>query len=290
MESLQGKIKGENEGVVSAYLWRCPGETVSCGAAQFVPLSPSLVSLSGVFLAAGHNGRHPKNWLSGNPTVQPAVQAAGTDLKDTAFDEVGASAVANAQTPQPGSVGPLDDLSTDRVALWLHGYFHARTRGAHCTQRGHGNRRSPFLYAYQRRFDGGSRKLGYINFGFGLDTQPARSTGLVLSIVNFLVCIRSRFKNMTRSFEHREAGNRDVTSSMAQHHLCRRPGWLWRWSGAAPEFVGCHVISTWCAYFLVLRWVPRGSERGVSDPTGLGIPLRSFSFLRSLFSLQGNWE
>ena len=137
---------------------------------------------------------------------------------------------------------------------------------------------------------GGSRKLGYINFGFGLDTQPARSTGLVFSIVNFLVCIRSRFKNLTRSFEHREAGNRDVTSSMAQHHLYRRPGWLWRWSGEAPEFVECHVISTWCAYFLVLRWVPRGPERGVSDPTGIGIPLRSFSFLRSLFSLQENWE
>ena len=164
-----GKIKGENGGVVSSYLWRCPGETVSFGAAQFVPLTPSQVSLSNVFPAAGHNGRHPKNWLSGNPTVQPAVQAAGTDLKDTAFDEVGASAVANAQTPQPGSVGPLDDLSTDRVALWLHGYFHARTRGAHCTQRGHGNRRSPFLYGYQRRFDGGfaEARLHQLRFRLG---------------------------------------------------------------------------------------------------------------------------
>ena len=74
---------------------------------------------------------------------------------------------------------------------------------------------------------GGSRKLGYINFGFGLDTQPARSPGLVLSIVNYLLCIRSRVKNMTRSFEHREAGNRDVTNSMAQLHLFRRPGLLW---------------------------------------------------------------
>ena len=117
---------------------------------------------------------------------------------------------------------------------------------------------------------------------------------MVLSIVNYLVCIRSRVKNMTRSFEHREAGNRDVTISMAQLHLFKRPGWLRRRPGlasrGAPEFVECHVISTWCAYFLVLRWVPRGSERGVSDPTGIGIPLRSFSFLRSLFSLQGNWE
>ena len=58
----------------------------------------------------------------------------------------------------------------------------------------------------------------------------------------------------------------------------------------APEFVECHVISTRCAYFLVLWWVPRGPERGVSVPTGSSIPLRSFSFLRSLFSLQENWE
>ena len=58
----------------------------------------------------------------------------------------------------------------------------------------------------------------------------------------------------------------------------------------APEFVKRYVTSTWGAYLLVLRWVPRGPERGVSDPTGIGIPLRSFSFLRSLFSLQGNWE
>ena len=56
---------------------------------------------------------------------------------------------------------------------------------------------------------------------------------MVLSIVNYLVCIRSRVKNMTRSFEHREAGNRDVTSSMAQLHLYRRPGWLWRRPGWA---------------------------------------------------------
>ena len=59
-----------------------------------------------------------------------------------------------------------------------------------------------------------TRKLGYINFGFGLDTQPARSPVLVLFIVNYLVCIRSRVTNMTRSFEHREAGNRAVTSSI----------------------------------------------------------------------------
>ena len=137
----------------------------TCGAAQGKQSAAALtqfdpqVSLSGVFPAAGHNGRHPKNWLSGDPSVQRAVQAAGTNLKDTAFDEVGASAVANAQTPQSGNVGPLDDLSagpfTERAALWLHGYFHARARGAHCTQRGHGNRRSNFLYGYQHRFDGG---------------------------------------------------------------------------------------------------------------------------------------
>ena len=39
----------------------------------------------------------------------------------------------------------------------------------------------------------------------------------------------------------------------------------------APDFVERHVISTWGACSLVLRWVPRGPERGVSDPTGSGI-------------------
>ena len=50
-----------------------------------------------------------------------------------------------------------------------------------------------------------TRKLGYINFGFGLETQPAKSPVLVLFIVNYLVCIRSRVTNMTRLFEHRGA-------------------------------------------------------------------------------------
>ena len=58
----------------------------------------------------------------------------------------------------------------------------------------------------------------------------------------------------------------------------------------APDFVERHVFSTWGACSLELWWVPRGPERGFSDPTECGIPLRSFSFLRSLFSLQGNWE
>ena len=34
VESPHGKSKGGNGGVVSTYLWRCPGETVSCGASQ----------------------------------------------------------------------------------------------------------------------------------------------------------------------------------------------------------------------------------------------------------------
>ena len=46
----------------------------------------------------------------------------------------------------------------------------------------------------------------------------------------------------------------------------------------ANDFVERHVISTWGACSWVLWWVPRGPERGVSDPTGIGIPLRSFSF------------
>ena len=44
------------------------------------------------------------------------------------------------------------------------------------------------------------------------------------------------------------------------------------------------MISTWCAYFLVLRWVPRGSERGVSDPTVNWHPTAEF-FLPSQFVL-----
>ena len=79
------------------------------------------------FLAAGHTGRHPENWLSGHPTVQLAVQAAGTNLEGTAFVEVGTSAVTTSQTPLPGNVGPLYDLSadpfTERAALWLHRPF-----------------------------------------------------------------------------------------------------------------------------------------------------------------------
>ena len=68
-----------------------------------------------------------------------------------------------------------------------------------------------------------TRKLGYINFGFVLDTQPARSPVLVLFIVNYLVCTRSRVTNMTRSFEHREADEfhwlRDVLPVVGHKHV-----------------------------------------------------------------------
>ena len=81
---------------------------------------------------------------------------------------------------------------------------------------------------------------------------------------------------------------------LAQLHLFRRPGWLWRRHGwesrGAPEFVERHVISTWAR---VLSGTAVGAERSVTRSFGPdcgGIPLRSFSFLRSLFSLQGNWE
>ena len=53
-KSPQGKSKGENGGGVSAYLWRCPGETVSCGAAQFDPTRPPFV------LCLGFSGRSPR--------------------------------------------------------------------------------------------------------------------------------------------------------------------------------------------------------------------------------------
>ena len=79
----------------------------TCGAAQEKQSAAALPSSTPPalpwcfvwgFLAAGHKGHHPENWLSGNP------------LYSTAFVEVGTSAVATAQTPQPGNVGPLDDL------------------------------------------------------------------------------------------------------------------------------------------------------------------------------------
>merc|ERR1712136_238942 len=54
-------------------------------------------------------------------------------------------------------------------------------------------------------------KLGYNNFCVGLDTQPAKSPGLILFVVCYFVCIRYAVTNMTRSFERRRAGNIAVT-------------------------------------------------------------------------------
>ena len=95
---------------------------LTCGAAQekqSAAVLPSSTPPAG-FLAVGHDGRHPKNWLSG-------VQAAGTTLEGTAFVKVGTSAVATFQTPLPGNVGPVYCLSagpfTQRAALWLHRPF-----------------------------------------------------------------------------------------------------------------------------------------------------------------------
>merc|ERR1712136_377137 len=54
-------------------------------------------------------------------------------------------------------------------------------------------------------------KLGYNNFCVGLDTQPAKSPGLILFVVCYFVCIRYAVTSMTRSFELRRAGNIAVT-------------------------------------------------------------------------------
>ena len=56
--------------------------------------------------------------------------------------------------------------------------------------------------------------------------------------------------------------------------ILRRLGWA---IPGGTGYVERHVISTWSVCLLVLRWVPRGPERGVSDPSGSGNPLRSFS-------------
>ena len=75
VEPPQENREREKESSVSADLWRCPGETVSCGAAQLDSCCPPWFPCLG-FLAAGHNGRHPKNWLSGTPCT----------VRDGAFD------------------------------------------------------------------------------------------------------------------------------------------------------------------------------------------------------------
>ena len=50
-----------------------------CLAPTHPPLSVHLWARSSAkFLAVSHTGRHPKNWLSGIPSVQSAVQVAET--------------------------------------------------------------------------------------------------------------------------------------------------------------------------------------------------------------------
>jgi len=48
--------------------------------------------------------------------------------------------------------------------------------------------------------------LGYNNFCVGLDTQPAKSPGLILFVACYYVCIRYAITNMQRSFERRRNG------------------------------------------------------------------------------------
>ena len=66
-KSPQRKSKGGNGGGVSAYLWRCPGETVSCGAAQLYPTRPPLVLCLGFFWPLVTTGAIPRTGFQVSP-------------------------------------------------------------------------------------------------------------------------------------------------------------------------------------------------------------------------------
>ena len=85
----------------------------TCGAAQFDPFPPSQVFLSGVFPAAGHNGRHPKNWLSGTPLDSP-LYSQGRCLRRAHCGSLRAGA------------GAARDLSlrAGRLPRWVRGCVH----------------------------------------------------------------------------------------------------------------------------------------------------------------------
>ena len=68
------KVKGKME---VEFLPTCGGAQGKQSAAAlpgFNPNAPPFVLCLG-FLAAGQNGRHPKNWFQGTPLVQSAVQS-----------------------------------------------------------------------------------------------------------------------------------------------------------------------------------------------------------------------
>ena len=70
----RGKVKGEME---VEFLPTCGAAQEKQSAAALPSSTPPALPWCFVwgFLAAGHDGRHSENWLSGNPTVQPAVLA-----------------------------------------------------------------------------------------------------------------------------------------------------------------------------------------------------------------------
>ena len=66
-KSPQRKSKGGNGGGVSAYLWRCPGETVSCGAPHLYPTRPPLVLCLGFFWPLVTTGAIPRTGFQVSP-------------------------------------------------------------------------------------------------------------------------------------------------------------------------------------------------------------------------------
>ena len=63
------------EVVVSACLWRCPGETVQLRRFPALPHPPSLVSLSGVFWPLATTGAIPRTGVSGIPAGPPGLES-----------------------------------------------------------------------------------------------------------------------------------------------------------------------------------------------------------------------
>ena len=66
----------------------------------------------------GHNGRHPKDWLSGNPTVQRAEQAAGTSEVVASFADAFTSVSVLAE-PLCRQVAPVCRL----FLMWFYGHL-----------------------------------------------------------------------------------------------------------------------------------------------------------------------
>ena len=99
--------KGEKGGGVSAYLWRFPGETVSCGAAQFDPSRPPRFLGLGCFWPLATTGAIPRTGFQAPPcTVRCTV-------RDGSFNE-------HIAGPESVSLGTSSTwVSTLESLIWM---------------------------------------------------------------------------------------------------------------------------------------------------------------------------